>query len=290
MSAPKERPILFSAPMVRAILDGRKTQTRRIINRVNGIGLITEFQRSDTPGYDWSMCDKRIHWHELTNAELLERCLYGKPGDRLWVRESFWSDNETCDHEYCSGCDFGSLMSLGSEYAQIQFVATSVCCMPPKLAGNESYTPCDGNHSHGNWWLSPPKGWDGERYYRGKGNWIFTPTRYFTKHPSIHMPRWASRITLENVSVRVELLQDISEEDAVFEGLKALTKDDGITIKYGIPDRDGYPGNDDHGWHWRDWNTSPRLAYKRLWESINEKGSWDLNPWVWVVEFKKIER
>ena len=105
--------------------------------------------------------------------------------------------------------------------------------------------------------------------------------------PSIHMPRWASRILLEITGVRVELLQDISEEDAIDEGLKAITKD-GKLIKYGIPDRDGYPGADDFGWNWGDWDKSPVLAYKRLWQSINGKGSWDLNPFVWVIEFKRI--
>jgi len=101
------------------------------------------------------------------------------------------------------------------------------------------------------------------------------------------MPRWASRISLEITGIRVERLQDISEEDAIDEGLKAITKD-GKLIKYGIPDRDGYPGADDFGWNWGDWDKSPVLAYKRLWQSINGKGSWDLNPFVWVIEFKRI--
>lgn len=106
--------------------------------------------------------------------------------------------------------------------------------------------------------------------------------------PSIHMPRWASRMLIEITNVRVERLQNISEEDAIAEGLKAATKD-GKTIKYGIPDRDGYPGNDDIGWGWCDWNVSPVLAYKRLWGSINGTESWDLNPWVWILEFKMVE-
>lgn len=109
------------------------------------------------------------------------------------------------------------------------------------------------------------------------------------KTPSIFMPRWASRITLEVVGVRVERLQDITNEDAKAEGLKSITKDN-ITIKWGIPDADGYPGTDDIGWPWSDWNVNPIAAYKRLWESINGPGSWDSNPWVWVIEFKKINK
>lgn len=103
--------------------------------------------------------------------------------------------------------------------------------------------------------------------------------------PSIHMPRWASRGVLENTGVRLERLQDISEEDAKGEGLNALTKDGGRTIKYGIADRDGWPGNDDEGWPWEEWSVDPRVAYRRLWQFINGPCSWDANPWVWVINF-----
>ena len=102
------------------------------------------------------------------------------------------------------------------------------------------------------------------------------------------MPRWASRILLEIADVRVERLQEISENDAKGEGLAAISKD-GQIFKYGIPDRDGLPGTDDHGWPWVDWKHSARNAFGRLWESINGAGSWDTNPWVWVVEFRVIE-
>jgi len=94
---------------------------------------------------------------------------------------------------------------------------------------------------------------------------------------------------IEITSVRLEKLQDISEEDAIAEGLKALTKDNGQTIKYGIPDADGMPGKDDFGWPWMEWNASPVLACKKLWEQINGPGAWDKNPWVWAIEFKRVE-
>lgn len=104
------------------------------------------------------------------------------------------------------------------------------------------------------------------------------------------MPRWASRLALEVTGVRVERVQDISEADAMAEGLKGLTKD-GSLVKWGIPDRDGLPGNDDDGWHWKQWESDPRKAYRALWNSINgaKPGrSWEANPWVWVVEFKRV--
>lgn len=107
--------------------------------------------------------------------------------------------------------------------------------------------------------------------------------------PSIHMPRWASRILMEITDPRVERLQDISEEDARAEGLSMLTKDNGRTWKYGLADRDGLPGNDDYGWHWTEWDADPRVAFARLWDSIHGEGAWELNPWVWCMTFKRID-
>ena len=92
--------------------------------------------------------------------------------------------------------------------------------------------------------------------------------------PAIHMPRWASRIMLEIVSVRVERLQDISEEDAKAEG--AWGPDDSIVGKVAK-----HFGCDVLAVH-------PSLAYRMLWESINGPGSWDVNPWVWMIEFKRV--
>lgn len=98
--------------------------------------------------------------------------------------------------------------------------------------------------------------------------------------PSIHMPRWASRITLEITNVRVERLKEISEEDAKAEGVRAFTKD-GVLKKFFIEDGD---------YTWADAPRFPRTAFSMLWDSINLKRGfgWDANPWVWVIEFKKI--
>jgi hypothetical protein len=108
--------------------------------------------------------------------------------------------------------------------------------------------------------------------------------------PSMFMPRWACRILPKLIGVRAERVQDISKEDAIAEGLTSLSKDDGRTFKWGIPDRDGWPGNDDDGWHWHEWEADPRKAYAKLWDHINGKRApWASNPWVWVLEFERYE-
>lgn len=221
----KERPILFSAPMVNSILNGTKTQTRRI---AKGVGI--------APGIGQVLkgSDDIKEWPEF--------CPYGKPGDRLWLRET-WQGPILDDDEYEEYRRNGKESYLKPQYCVYR--------------ATDQLNAIDEDGNELNW------------------------------RPSIHMPRWASRISLEITGIRVERLQDISEEDAIDEGLKAITKD-GKLIKYGIPDRDGYPGADDFGWNWGDWDKSPVLAYKRLWQSINGKGSWDLNPFVWVIEFKRI--
>jgi len=211
--------------MVNSILNGTKTQTRRI---AKGVGI--------APGIGQVLkgSDDIKEWPEF--------CPYGKPGDRLWLRET-WQGPILDDDEYEEYRRNGKESYLKPQYCVYR--------------ATDQLNAIDEDGNELNW------------------------------RPSIHMPRWASRISLEITGIRVERLQDISEEDAIDEGLKAITKD-GKLIKYGIPDRDGYPGADDFGWNWGDWDKSPVLAYKRLWQSINGKGSWDLNPFVWVIEFKRI--
>ena len=212
----KERPILFSAPMVRAILAGRKTQTRREVNRINGIGPVTCFGGSEATGYDFALRDRRDMWNEFREDELLGRCPYGIPGDRLWVRET-WFDNMASDD------------------------------------GDTEKTPA-------------------RCVYRSDGEFIEQfPEDYMEGKwtPSIHMPRWASRITLEVVSVRVERLQDITNMDALSEGC------DGERWL----DADGSEGRGVEPWE----------QFRELWRNINGPDSWDANPWVWVVEFRKLK-
>jgi len=214
MSAPKERPILFSAPMVRAILNGTKTQTRRIIKpQPLWVGdPSVPFKTSD--------CDPKG----------IINCPYGKPGDRLWVRETWQGPLFYGEIPY----DWNSDKYKNPEYCYYR--ASGHSC---------DFTDADDNYV--------------ERW-----------------SPSIHMPRWASRILLEVVNVRVERLQDISEDDAIAEGCIKFPFEDDHAYTFSKEDKTG------HATH--------TGAYRNLWESINGPGSWDLNPWVWVVEFKVIEK
>lgn len=211
----RERPILFSAPMVRAIIAGTKTQTRRmvkwpVLSKSDGAKQRI-FGEADVADLNALLADRQRH-------PLRKVCPYGQPGDRLWVRET-WAQYP---------------VELNPE-------------------------PCNA-------------------WYRADGR---LPPKVTKWTPSIHMPRWASRITLVVIGVRVERLQDISEEDAIAEGIE---RKDGVG---------GYPmtGFRDYA---RDdaWFVNVQAAEKSfasLWHSINGAESWDANPWVWVVEFKRVE-
>ena len=170
----KERPILFSGPMVKAIIEGRKSMTRRVA--------------------------KENFWSEANQEAVTFYCPYGQPGDRLWVRETWHCDNPAAAQDIMNP-------GLGCYY----------------LATEEH-----------------PE--------------IFTKWK-----PSIFMPRWASRITLEIVSLKVERLQEITDEDAIKEGQPFSSAN------------------------------SPRIWFMTLWDSINgKKYPWTSNPWIWVIEFKNI--
>lgn len=208
----KERPILFSGPMVRAILDGRKTQTRRVVNRLSGRGDITEFGPSDTPGYDWHFRDKRALWNDVDTEYVLDRCPYGEPGDRLWVRES---------------------LTKRGEY--IMYAADFTVS-----------------------WLPWPAHW--KRDYR----------------PSIHMPREASRITLEITSIRVERLNHISNNDILREGIRSEACN--VCVHYGGSGCDHCFGL--------------LNVFRATWDSINATRGygWEVTPPVWVIELRKVAR
>ena len=194
----RDIPILFSSPMIRAILSGSKTQTRRVVK-------LRDLMVSTTKGYAWEFRDKRATWNSVSHARLMEMCPYGQPGvDRLWVRESF------APRYYGNGspaykADWGPL-------------AEDVCRRP---------------------------------------KW----------KPSIHMPRTLSRITLEVIDVRVQRLNDITDEDAYYEGC--------------VDQRDVHGREVDR----------PTQAFRALWDSINGKRAgcaWSDGPWVWAVTFRRM--
>lgn len=209
----KERPILFSAPMVRAIREGRKTQTRRIVKcafqsiEENDDGVLWPWREDVNNATD--------HWYP---------CPYGQPGDRLWVRETW--------------CDFDGdgPRALYKADADVDGSVPYLCTGVGGIGGGVC------NHTPEKW-RSP-----------------------------IFMLRWASRILLEIVSVRVERLQEISEKDAKAEGV--IWHEAG---QFWQPSEDiNCPCCFAYG------------AYAELWQSINGPESWDANPWVWVIEFKRM--
>lgn len=204
----KERPILFSDQMVRAILEGRKTVTRRVMK--------------PQPDFLGSMVDPNTPFKTL-DAGLHARitCPYGQPGDRLWVREAWAAD------------------------AQVDAIA------PHDLSqGEPIWYPAD---------LS----------VRQTGCSMISKGRV---RPSIHMPHWASRILLEITAVRVERLQDISEKQALAEGVEL--EGEGVCWA-------GAAGTA---------SDSPVESFRLLWELINGAGSWNANPWVWCVSFRRVEQ
>lgn len=270
----RERPILFSAPMVRAILDGRKTQTRRVIKDVPS----WEHYGRDIMDWDLSGIHQETYdpnnpiegtdrWHLDVQTDVDDhsrrviRCPYGAPGDRLWVREawSFIGDQGVFDLDQ----------------------ARPYNCAPIYRA--------DGAKAD-RWW------------------------------PSIHMPRWASRISLRITDVRVERLNDCSETDAIAEGLYRSTPDDedrawfrayheeqtgepptqadleqfeeGVWRAPGVPQGWGLTPAERRQ---DQWGPTAQFAYRLLWDHINGKPkpgqpdvSWAANPWVWVVAFERV--
>ena len=210
MSQIKERPILFSAPMVRAVLDGRKTVTRRPVK-------VQPRSRADIGSYGKGQ-------PFIRNPDVTKRnpeCPFGNPGDRLWVRETWY-----CDHYE---------------------VMRGPYLKPDDLDVIEARD-------------------DGTLVYAADGLTPYEADQPVWK-PSIHMPRWASRILLEITDVRVERLQDISRADIRAEGLQCPPE----------------LASDDVSPNYRDWYPE---AWKELWNSTG--GDWDANPWVWVVEFKRV--
>ena len=215
----RERPILFNGAMVRAILDGRKTVTRRQINpqfpsSVNEVLPYATYRGAWMPRDPESPDDA---WEEQVRV-----CPYGKPGDRLWVRETW----------------------------QLHEKFTDNCVVVYKANERNSWT-----EFHRRFPVDVARG---------------VPEKPFQTHgfrPSIHMPRWACRLLLEVTDVRVERLQEITEDQAEAEGVRTCEHDLD-------PVGNGYSATE---------------LFSILWSSLYGVGNYNDNPWVWVVEFKRVE-
>ena len=239
----KERPILFSAPMVRAILEGRKTVTRRALHAraLKNIGYGVQLGECHELPSEGPLHPNSIDYYN-------DFCPYGQPGDRLWVRESWWQagDWQATYPEDDTGAWFGN-----------RRVVYSADGTPPNEQ-NSSYPSGERNGAYS----------------------AAAPDKIWRHRSSIHMPRWASRILLEITDVRVERLQDISEAQALAEGIVgvAFRPDDGwpICTGYMVGPDNGKTGL----------QTTAAKAFAGLWDSVG--GNWNANPWVWVVEFKQV--
>jgi len=109
--------------------------------------------------------------------------------------------------------------------------------------------------------------------------------------PAQHMRQEHSRLFPIIKEIRVERLSEISEEDAIAEGIKAISKDNRQTFKYGVPDRDGFPGNNDFGWAWTDWQKTAKEAFGKFWNATHKKPEekFEASPFVWCVTFEVVK-
>ena len=239
----KETGITFTGESPRAILEGRKTQTRRVrgledVNKnpasweLHRLGALDYMTRKPFKGrFGATFHSTKIEPRTLSVCPQV--CPYGQPGDRLWVRHAFWFYEST-------GANPGN-RHVWDEFTRVSRWRSG------EIAKD----------------VEPDTG-EGSLYVRKR---------------SIHMARWASRITLEILKVRVERVQDISEEDAKAEGIKLISGH-----KWCPPGK--LPPLESDEWK----TVTYKMGFEWLWDSINAKRgfSWGVNPWVWVIEFKKV--
>jgi hypothetical protein len=229
----KERPIIMGAESVRAILEGRKTQTRRVVNPQPSV----TYHWSGDAYEEGGMLKAILPAKPSIHFNYMPKCSYGSIGDRLWVRETaIISPKNFDDKRFCNSTDNEGDARI------VQYLATSPCT-------------------------------DGAKFYGLK-----------PKSP-LFMPRWASRITLEITDIRVEMVQDITEEGAIAEG-----------VEFGSCWEEQFGEGYCTGEGWMDYKnadygcSTPKESYKTLWNSLNAKRgySWEKNPWVWAITFKVV--
>jgi len=218
----RQIPMLFSPEMMRAHLDGRKTETRRVL-KISGYRGFYDFGRSDTKGYDWHFRRSDGVWCDFRHDDLL-KLLPVHPGDLIWARETHYRTDDG---------DSECVVYVADEEEARQHLE------------------------------------DIERLknlYEFSDEWAANHTK---KRPSIHMPKWASRLTLRVKEVAVERLQDITEDDAIVEGV--------------IPHMGGWKAHAGT----IDYPTAV-WAYRHLWGDINGPDAWNANPWVTVTRYEPI--
>jgi hypothetical protein len=256
-----ERPILFTGPMVRALLDGRKTQTRRAVKprgrcslfdvEPDGSPVWTDSYILDPGNAEWRMRDNR----------------YGVPGDLLWVRENVRAE-ELSRPPQTRPATRRERQAMGR--TTVIELDELDCADGVRYLADDEWRRIENTAAAGEAW-SALHHYDPKR--RQPGSVV----------PAIHMPRWASRISLRITDVRVERLREISHRDACAEGL--------ISEPHHWHDPEG-PMNDVG---YLPWQGAPDIyseapdAYRALWESINGPGSWAANPWVWAVSFEVVK-
>lgn len=284
-TAAKERPIIFSGPMIRAIMAGAKTQTRRVV-KVPGSGLspAAKFCRRGVAYPDlFAWCDGTSDdietWGMVGDPF---RCPYGQPGDLLWCKETWRT------HEDPETLIDGILFRADGAFREIENTREAA-----------------------DRWLAAAHVIGPRRPYR-RGESLRLAPKHKGWRSASHMPRWASRLTLRVESVRVERLQEISEADADAEGMERVVgPNDKIGCFWHGPGYwDGHSKHSIHGlcrtYHARRADSGPcecyvgqaegltpaRCAFRHLWDTINGKRpgcSWADSPWVWVVGFSRVE-
>lgn len=250
----KEKYIFFKGPMVRALLEGRKTQTRRLVDPqppqpfsaqfpgadfgmcravADGIKMYSNNQYDSLPKHptDWEL-EGSVGVARNAGFPLRYRCPY-QVGQRLWVRETFQIFKPDTDE----------ILPLNPD--------PGICVMGYKATEEERAA------KYGNLF---------------KGPW----------HPSIHMPRWASRITLEVTDIRVERIQDISASDALAEGITS-------TEFWNPKELEGRPFEEKWWDDFHFWNHYPQMVFEKLWSSLYGADSWESNQWVYRLGIRRVE-
>jgi len=253
----KERPILFSGEMVQAIIDGRKTMTRRVINQTPAGFRFDGFITDGTKDRGKAVFSPSENFQYDITGNIKVLCPYGQPGDRLWVRETWrvgaWDENDCAIKVDYRADGFSRqewLYVPNEKYFEKLWIQSSLDA-DEKIGRNRDFS-----------------------YTWEPGQ---SPCRW---RPSIFMPRWVSRITLEITNIRVERLQDISEEDAFAEGI------DDESEEYNRAEHFQLGGSQIQG------GAPAIFTFIGLWDSINAKRgySWESNPWVWVIEFRRVDQ